>query len=94
MTLHPACFNSQNCYLFGVTRQDKLSVRKFKIIDGFSKPVKIEEEKPGMKTFDLTQNRDGTVTTFQVVKLRSDQQIRLSEPIGYENLDNSFDSFD
>ena len=41
LALHPKCFNNQNFYLFRVTKKDEIAIRKFKIVNGYSKTIKI-----------------------------------------------------
>lgn len=53
-----------------MTKQDKLTLRKFQIVEGYSNPIVIDEEKPGIRSFDTIWQKDGTLTTFQVKRVR------------------------
>lgn len=46
-----------------------MQLRKFEIAEGFSCPILIDEEKPGIRCFDTMQHKDGMLTTFQVKRI-------------------------
>ena len=88
LSLHPACFNSQNCFIFGVNQNDQIFAKQFKVIDGLSKPLRIKEQKPGLKPYEITLSKDGYVAVYYVVA--QTQPVELS--ISVDMLNESFDS--
>ena len=46
-----------------------MQLRRFEIVDGYSCPIVIDEEKPGIRGFDTLWHKDGTLTTFQVKRV-------------------------
>ena len=64
ITLHPGCYDNSFPYLIAVSRTDKVTIRKFQIVDGYSCPISLDEEKPGIRGFDCSWSKDGTVTTY------------------------------
>lgn len=89
LALHPGCFNNQNTVLFGVTPDGQLRVKRFKIAEGFSQPIKLNEQKPGIRPFEIVLNRDRSVSTFHVVKRTGAHRLSISP-----ELNDSYDSFD
>ena len=70
LSLHPGCYDNSFPYLICVAKDDKVTLRKFQIVQGYSCPVVLDEEKPGIRSFDVTWQKDGTVTTYQVKRIR------------------------
>jgi hypothetical protein len=66
--LHPGAFKSSFPYLVTVDKQDKISIRKFEIVEGYSPPVTLDEQKPGICNFDLSWSKQGSICTFQIVR--------------------------
>jgi len=51
-------------YLITVNKQDRVQVRRFEIVAGYTKAIQIDEQKPGLNYFDLYWTKQGTVVTF------------------------------
>ena len=64
LALHPGCYDNSFPYLITVSKDDRVTLRKFQIVDGFSNPIIIDEEKPGIRGFDCLWAKDGTVITY------------------------------
>ena len=89
--LHPACFNGQNTFIFGVNQNDQIVSKKFKIIDGLSKPLRISEQKPGVKPYEISLSQDGYVAVYHVVS-QTNTAVGLSISLDKVALTDSFDS--
>lgn len=66
--LHPGAYKESFPYLIYVDKNDKISIRKFEIVDGYSPPITLDEQKPGINTFDLNWTKNGNIITYNVVK--------------------------
>ena len=96
LTLHPGCFDNSFPYIIAVSKHDKVTLRKFQIVEGFSCPIVLDEEKPGMKGFDCVWQKDGTIVTYQVMRVRDSspvksQQVRNSQDKKNKNFNHSVD---
>ena len=49
-------------------------------MDGFSNPIIIDEEKPGIRGFDCVWAKDGTVITYQVMRVRRSSPAKSQQP--------------
>lgn len=76
LSLHPGCFDNSFPYLIAVSKKDKVTLRKFQLVDGYSCPIVIDEEKPGFKGFDCVWSKDGTVITYQIKKMRDNSPVK------------------
>ena len=86
LSLHPGCYDNSFPYIISVSRDDKVQLRKFQIVEGYSCPIMIDEEKPGIRAFDTIWQKDGTLVTFQVKRVRDTSgakslQVRASREI-------------
>ena len=64
-------------------------------MEGFSCPIILDEEKPGIRGFDCVWQKDGTIVTYQVKKVRDQspvksQQVRNSKD--HQNMNLSVDA--
>ena len=73
LSLHPGIFGDSFPYMIAVSKHDKITIRKFQVVDGYSCPIVLDEEKPGIKGFDCCWTKDGTVITYQVARVRDQQ---------------------
>ena len=48
LRLHPGAFKQSFPYMIIVDKQDKISIRKFEIVEGYSPPINLDEQKPGI----------------------------------------------
>ena len=67
--LHPKSAFGDHPFIVAVTRKDKLLIRKFKVVPGFSAALGLDEQKPGFNSFDFIHSKEGLLTTFQVKKI-------------------------
>lgn len=70
LALHPGCYDNSFPYIIAVSKDDKVTIRKFQLVDGYSCPIVLDEEKPGLRGFDCIWTKDGTVVTYQVKRVR------------------------
>ena len=64
LSLHPGCYDNSFPYIIAVSKDDKVTIRKFQLVDGYSCPIIFDEEKPGLRGFDCIWTKDGTVVTY------------------------------
>ena len=79
--LHPGFFDDQYPYLIALTKDNKITVRRFELAEGYSNPVKLDEQKPGFKNFDVVWTNDGTLITYQVKRLNTMPMAAMSQQI-------------
>ena len=74
-------------------KDDKVTLRKFQIVDGFSCPIILDEEKPSIRGFDCVWSKDGTIITYQVMRVKDNtspvksQQVRTTKHNNHQSLD-------
>ena len=83
LALHPGCFNNSFPYLIAVTKQDKILIKQFQLTEGYSKPIALDEQKPGYNAFEVIWTKEGNLVTFQVMRNREQPQAQSQQ------LDNS-----
>ena len=64
LSLHPGCFDNSFPYIIAVSKDDKVTLRKFQLTEGYSCPIVLDEEKPGIRNFDCVWSKDGTIVTY------------------------------
>jgi hypothetical protein len=83
ITLHPGCYDDAFPYLIAVSKDDKVTLRKFQIVEGYSCPIVIDEEKPGIKGFDCSWTKDGTIITYHVKRIKDTSPVK-SQQVGHQ----------
>lgn len=48
LRLHPGAYKESFPYLIYIDKQDKICIRKFEMVEGYSPPISLEEQKPGI----------------------------------------------
>ena len=66
LALHPGCYNNSFPYMIALTKDNKITVKKFELVEGYSSNIKLDEQKPGFKSFDVVWTMDGTLITYLV----------------------------
>ena len=84
LSLHPGCFDNSFPYVIAVSKDDKVTLRKFQIVDGYSCPIILDEEKPGIRCFDCVWSKDGTIITYQIKRVKDSQAVKSQQPVNIE----------
>ena len=69
IALHPGYFNGAFPYMIALSKDYKISIKRFDLVEGYSHPVKLDEQKPGFKAFDVVWTMDGTLITYVVKRV-------------------------
>ena len=74
--LHPDSYNLNHSVMVTVSKAtDSVKLRRFELVDASDQsqnsftPLVVDEEKPGIRGFDLLWAKDGSLSTFQVIKI-------------------------
>ena len=86
LRLHPGAYKESFPYLVYVDSRDKVCIRKFELVEGYSPPLQLDEQKPGISLFDLNWTKDGNIICYQVVRREPEEQPQRRHPYLTEEL--------